>query len=117
MNMEEVSNIYKSRHAARAAAESLANLTFTDRDSYIAWRTEWRKSVADGSDAVRCAKRARGNSELDVADRNEASCLRQSFRWILFSLYEVRKESKLKAATQYLARTNPPAGQEMPKAA
>lgn len=110
----------------------LRALDFTDRDSYIAWRAEWRELIKRTTTQVRQIRKARtivgalrskNAAAVDEADRQFVDMLtkglqaqqnythyfwgfdswRSSEREYGRTMMEIRKESKLKAQEQYLS--------------
>jgi hypothetical protein len=67
------------------------SITFTNKETYLAWRTKWRAKYAKLSETIRECKR----------DRNRSG--REFYRRQACGMMEVRKASKVEAQRQYLA--------------
>lgn len=66
-------------------------ITFTNKETYLAWRAEWRAEYADLSQTIRQCR----------IDRDRSG--REFYRTRAREMMEVRKESKIEAQRQYLA--------------
>jgi len=66
-------------------------ITFNSKETYLAWRTQWRKEYADLSQTIRQCR----------IDHDRSG--REFYRTRAREMMEVRKESKVEAQRQYLA--------------
>jgi len=66
-------------------------ITFTSKETYLAWRAEWRAKYADLSQTIRQCR----------IDHDRSG--REFYRTRAREMMEVRKESKVEAQRQYLA--------------
>lgn len=66
-------------------------ITFTNKETYLAWRAEWRAKYADLSQTIRQCR----------IDHDRSG--REFYRVRAREMMEVRKESKIEAQRQYLA--------------
>jgi hypothetical protein len=66
-------------------------ITFTSKETYLAWRAEWRAKYAELSKTIRQCR----------IDHDRSG--REFYRTRAREMMEVRKESKVEAQRQYLA--------------
>lgn len=66
-------------------------LTFTNKETYLAWRTEWRAQYAELTQTIRQCR----------IDHDRSG--REFYRVQARKMMEVRSESKVEAQRQYLA--------------
>lgn len=67
------------------------SLTFTNKETYLAWRAKWRAEYAKLSETIHMCKQRQNHSS------------REFYRKQAREMLEVRKASKLEAQRQYLA--------------
>lgn len=86
---------------------TVINKGFTDKESYLTWRTAWRAHYAELTKAIRAQKRLRREAP-DAAERSIAQCRCHLFRQDAVALLKQRKESKIEAQRQYQAHKAQP---------
>jgi len=93
--------LVRSRHSREEVAAALA---FGDRESYLAFVSEWKAIYADLSGEIRAYKREMKPAyKGDVSYKGNAQSRRQSCRDEARAYIEVRKASKLRAGSQWEA--------------
>jgi len=81
----------------------MANFTFTDRLSWVAWRADWRARYAEASQLIRAAKREA--AELHVARRGESEAGRRPIDYRISSIQENLPYLRRAANTLMIERT------------
>ena len=102
-DLTTIPGIRSSIPAIRAAREGLADLSFSSRDGYLAWRAAWRECLSLSIQATRAAKRIRGDKSRDGDDRNAANHYRNVLRDEANALFEIRAEAKVLTVAHYKA--------------
>lgn len=74
---------------------------FTDRASYLTWRTAWKENYRQLTQDIRDAKKERKNPDASCRASAQYSCWR--LRAQATAMLEQRKASKIEAQKQYLA--------------
>ena len=93
-------NIFNlSFHRRLEAEEAVVHpaLTFTDRESYLAWVATWKLSWHATVAAIRAAKRIRGDKSKPDSDRHHAQWERLGLRVVAFNHLQIRKAGKSRA--------------------
>lgn len=85
----------------------VVNKGFTDKESYLMWRTAWRAHYAELTKAIRGHKAARKLPDAEA--RELAQCWCAVYRKEAAALLAQRKRSKLEAQRQYQAGKLQPA--------
>lgn len=83
---------------------SILALNFTNRETYIAWRANWRSAYRELSTEIREGRRALSNA-FKANDYAKAANLQRELlanRALANRMMELRKEAKELAAEQYL---------------
>jgi hypothetical protein len=77
----------------------VVNKGFTDKESYLTWRTAWRAHYAELTKAIRKHKAARKLPDAEA--RELAQCWCAVYRKEAAALLAQRKQSKIEAQRQY----------------
>ena len=94
-DLTTIAGIRSSIPAISGALEGLADLSFSSRDGYLAWRTAWRECLLLSIQAVRAAKHIRGDKTRDGDDRNAANHYRNVLRGEANALFDIRVSAKI----------------------
>lgn len=91
-----------SNHIKEALdAFTRTEFTFTDRDSYIVWRAEWRERYERLSKLIRQMKNDTSNSQRSLAEQASLNQMRLAFqRSLAFRYMEQRMAAKALCKTQ-----------------
>ena len=95
---EKIFNL--SRHSRLDDGEATVHpaLTFTDRESYLAWVAAWKTSWHAAVAEIREAKRIRRDKEKADSDRFQAQMERLRLRVLAFNHLQIRRAGKLRSA-------------------
>ncbi len=79
------------------------NLTFTDRESYLKWRDQWRQDYAEISGEIRTLRRTmvetmKAGSYAGQSQYNRLSKRQAAFKYMMQRTASKRKSAKLRAA-------------------
>ena len=94
-------------HYYKSAHLSVIDKDFTDKESYLMWRTAWRAHYAELTKAIRAQKHLRRHK--DAEERTGAQCRCALYRKEAAALLAQRKRSKLEAQRHYQAGKLQPA--------
>lgn len=74
---------------------------FTDKPTYLAWRTAWKENYAALTADIRASKAGRKHPDAGIRSSSQYQCWYQ--RRQATQMLEQRKQSKITAQQQYLA--------------
>jgi hypothetical protein len=79
------------------------NITFTNKETYIAWRAEWRADYAELTTKIRSLRREMNEAFRDNRPAANAQFQLRMARYKANEMMELRAEAKTRAAEQYAA--------------
>lgn len=85
----------------RAANTNTLKRGFTDKPTYLAWRTAWKENYRELAAEIREYKATRKSTDAGLRSQAQYQCWR--LRQEAAEMLEQRKQSKIEAQRQYIA--------------